>query len=138
MKQSLSILFGTVFAFVLPIVTFAQGSDSGQAGTSLAGGDSQAGGIGEAMSDILNFIDGIVIPVILSIGFLVFVWGMFKYFIQGGHSDEAQESGKSLIMYAVAGFVVILAFWGIVNLISGGIGLENDNLEDTPKANLID
>ena len=100
----------------------------------LGGGD--GGEIGDALGDILGFIDAIVIPFILSIGFLVFVWGMFKYFIQGGANDEAKESGKSLILYAVAGYVVILAFWGIVNIISNGLGLE-DTLETTPESNLI-
>lgn len=95
----------------------------------LDGGD--GGAIGDAADNLLSFIDGVVIPFILSIGFLVFVWGMFKYFIQGGASDEAKESGKSLIMYAIAGYVVILAFWGIVNIISNGLGLE-DTLDDTP------
>ncbi len=61
---------------------------------------------------------------------------MFKYFIQGGANDEAKESGKSLIMYAIAGYVVILAFWGIVNIISGGLGLEGGVL-DAPSSNLI-
>ncbi|MCU0678404.1 MAG: hypothetical protein MUF19_02320 [Candidatus Pacebacteria bacterium] len=98
-------------------------------GNFLGGGE--GGDIGSAMETILEFIDGIVIPFILSIGFLVFVWGMFKYFIQGGANDEAKESGKSLIMYAIAGYVVILAFWGIVNILSNGLGLE-EALDSTP------
>ncbi len=112
---------------LLPVVSFAQG---------LGGGDPSAGDIGNVLEDILNFIDRVVIPFILSIGFLVFVWGMFKYFIQGGANDEAKESGKSLIMYAIAGYVVILAFWGIVNIISNGLGLE-DTLRDVPESNLL-
>ena len=122
MKNSFHILGGAVLAFIFPVVTFAQ---------VLGGGD--GGEIGTALGDVLGFIDGIVIPFILSIGFLVFVWGMFKYFIQGGANDEAKESGKSLILYAIAGYVVILAFWGIVNIISNGLGLE-DTLESTPSA----
>ncbi len=94
-------------------------------------GGGSGGEIGDSLDAILQFIDDVVIPFILSIGFLVFVWGMFKYFIQGGANDEAKESGKSLIMYAIAGYVVILAFWGIVNILSNGLGLE-DTLDDTP------
>ncbi len=109
-----------------PLQTFAQ----------LATGDSSAGDIGESLGYVLQFIDSIVIPFILGIGFLVFVWGMFQYFIRGGANDEAKESGKSLIMYAIAGYVVILAFWGIVNIISSGIGLEGGTIE-APTSNLI-
>lgn len=97
----------------------------------LGGGD--GGEIGTSLDAILLFIDGVIIPFILSIGFLVFVWGMFKYFIQGGANDEAKESGKSLIMYAIAGYVVILAFWGIVNILTSGIGLDG-GLQYAPQA----
>jgi hypothetical protein len=100
----------------------------------LLGGGS-GGAIGSSLATIIRFIEGVVIPFILSIGFLVFVWGMFKYFIQGGANDEAKESGKSLIMYAIAGYVVILAFWGIVNILSNGLGLE-DTLDNTPSVQI--
>ncbi len=121
MKSFLSFVVLAGFAVAFPV----------SAASFLGGG--QGGEIGTAMTSILKFIDSIVIPFILSIGFLVFVWGMFKYFIQGGANDEAKESGKSLIMYAIAGYVVILAFWGIVNILSNGIGLE-DTLDSTPSA----
>lgn len=119
MKSFLS--FAVVAGFVVALPA--------SAANFLGGGD--GGDVGNALETILEFIDGVVIPFILSIGFLVFVWGMFKYFIQGGANDEAKESGKSLIMYAIAGYVVILAFWGIINILSNGLGLE-DTLDSTP------
>ena len=115
---SLVVLAGLVVALPASAASFLGGGEGGE--------------IGSALETILEFIDGVVIPFILSIGFLVFVWGMFKYFIQGGANDEAKESGKSLIMYAIAGYVVILAFWGIINILSNGLGLE-DSLDSTPK-----
>lgn len=96
-------------------------------------GGGTGGEIGVAMTNILTFIRGYVIPFILAIGFLIFVWGMFQYFIRGGANEEAKESGRSLIMYAIAGYVVILAFWGIVNLLSNGIGLNNQQLNEVPQ-----
>lgn len=112
----------------LPSITLA--GDGG-----IAGGETTGSAIGEFMTNVLNFITAVVLPFILAIGFLVFVWGIFKYFILGGANDEAKESGKSLIMYAIGGFVVILAFWGIVNIISNGLGLE-DSLDSTPDATI--
>ncbi len=96
-------------------------------------GGGNGGAIGDAMNNILSFIRGYVIPFILAIGFLMFVWGMFNYFIRGGANEEAKESGRSLIMYAIAGYVVILAFWGIVNILSSGIGLNEEGLETIPQ-----
>jgi hypothetical protein len=60
------------------------------------------------------------------------VWGIFKYFIFGGANDEAKEQGKSLIIYATLGFVLIIVFWGIVNLLTTSTGLVNQSLQNIP------
>ncbi len=99
----------------------------------LGGNDGNAGNLGDAMTTFLNFLSNVVIPFILAIGFFMFVWGIFNYFILGGANDDAKEKGKSLIIYAIAGFVVILAFWGIVNIFISGVGLQNETLEYIPK-----
>ena len=88
----------------------------------LIGGEATAGGFGPLTTAIIGFSKTYLLPLILAIGFIVFVWGMFLYFILGGADDEKKTKGKSLVIYAIAAFVLILAFWGIVNLIAGGIG----------------
>ena len=90
------------------------------------------GELGGALREIMLFLNGVLVPFLLAIGFFVFVWGVIKYFVIGGDNDDAKSSGKSLIIYAIAGFVVILAFWGIVNIISSGIGLNDAELQNTP------
>jgi len=127
MKNKL-LLFSYLVIATLPFVSSAQ---------SLADNNPDGGAIGDFLENVLTFIDSYVIPFILGIGFLVFVWGMFQYFIRGGADPEAQKSGKSLILYAIGGFVIILAFWGIVNIITDGIGLGGE-VVTAPGANLID
>lgn len=80
------------------------------------------------LSGILRFANDALIPFILGIGFLFFVWGMFKFFIAGGANDEAKAKGKSLMIYAVLGFVIIIIFWGVINLLTQSIGLGGDAL----------
>lgn len=92
------------------------------------------GEFGVLLSNIITFTNGILIPFILGIGFLVFVWGMFRYFIAGGANDEAKEQGKSLMVYATLGFVLIIIFWGIVNLVANSTGLEGETIENIPGA----
>ena len=121
MKNSFSISLVSLVAVFAPVVTFAQG---------LAGGDDTAGSVGQFMGGVLTFIDNIVIPVILGLAFLMFVWGVFKFFILGGSDEEAQAKGKSLMIYAVAGFVLILSFYGIVNIITNGIGAGGDTVDN--------
>lgn len=81
---------------------------------------------------ILAFINGVLIPFIIGIGFLFFVWGMFQYFIAGGANDESKEKGRSLMVYATLGFVFIIIFWGVVNLIATSTGETSDVAPTVP------
>lgn len=85
----------------------------------------------QSLANILEFINSTLIPFIIGIGFLVFVWGMFQYFIAGGANEDAKEKGKSLMVYAILGFVLIIVFWGIVNLLAASTGLDEQAFEST-------
>jgi len=107
---------------LVPAVSAAQGiADSADAGP-----------FQDLLENILVFSNDVLIPFILGIGFLVFVWGIFKYFIFGGANEEAKEQGKSLVIYATLGFVLIIVFWGIVNLLSTSTGLVDQSLQNIP------
>jgi len=116
MKYIKQFALGSTLAF-LPMLASAQTFDGANAQTYL--------------SDILIFINGVIIPFILGIAFLLFVWGMFQYFIAGGANEDARENGKNLLIYAILGFVIILVFWGIINLLAGATGLEGETLDAT-------
>ncbi len=111
---------------LLPTVIFAQG---GAATNFLPEGSNQLTG---ALGAIVTFIQGVLIPFLFAIGFFMFVWGVIKFFVIGGNNDEAKAQGKSLIIYALAGFVIVLVFWGIVNIIASGILSNRDVMIDTP------
>lgn len=120
--KKISYLTASIGTLVLPMFASAQ----------FASGTGDGGDLQVFMEGILNFINDFLIPFIIAIGFLVFVWGMFQYFIAGGANDEAKEKGKSLMIYATLGFVLIIVFWGIVNLLSQSIGLEGQSIANTP------
>ncbi len=81
------------------------------------------------IDNIIIFMNNTLVPAIFALAFLVFLWGMFKTFILGGHDEEKQGEGKSLMMYAIIGFVVMVSLWGIVNLLARGFGFENDTID---------
>lgn len=89
------------------------------------------------LNEILQFINDTLIPFIIGIGFLVFVYGMFKYFIVGGADEDKQKEGKNLMIYATLGFVLIVVFWGVVNLLASSTGFEGEQLEDRPEVETI-
>lgn len=120
--KKINYLLASATLFVLPLVTSAQGT------VPASPFDSSGGEFGAFLQSVLVFINNVLIPFIIGIGFLVFVWGMFQYFIAGGANEEAKEKGKSLMIYATLGFVLIIIFWGIINLLAGSTGL-NQNLD---------
>ncbi len=87
------------------------------------------GAFGTLLQNILVFANNVLIPFIIGIGFLVFVWGMFQYFIAGGANDESKEKGKSLMIYATLGFLLIIVFWGVINLLATSTGMNNQNIK---------
>lgn len=82
--------------------------------------------------NILNFINSTLIPFIMGLGFLFFVWGVFVYFIVGGADEEKKAKGRSLVVHTIVGFLAIIIFFGVVNMIASSIGLEGESLEYMP------
>ena len=119
MKKS-SIIAG-IAAFA-PVATNAQIATTGDAGP-----------FGDLLANILVFTNQTLIPFIIGIGFLVFVWGMFQYFIAGGANEESREKGRKLMINATLGFVVIIIFFGVINLLTSSIGLEGQSLNNVPQ-----
>ncbi len=78
----------------------------------------QFGAIDTFFTNIKQFIGDILIPLVITLALLVFIWGIFKYFILGGGDSDSREEGRQLMLYAVIGFVAIVSIWGIVNLLS--------------------
>jgi len=91
----------------------------------LTGKDDTAAGVGNLVENTIIIINQYLTPFVLGLAFLVFIWGVFKFFVLGGSDEEKQKEGKSLMIYAIIGFVVIISFYGIVNLVLGGLGLTN-------------
>ena len=96
--------------------------------------DGSAGNpIGEMLGAILEFTNNVLIPFIIGIGFLAFVWGMFQYFILGGANDESREKGRKLMVSATLAFVIIILFFGFINLLTTSTGLEGETLQYIPE-----
>lgn len=74
--------------------------------------------------EMISFINFYVIPLIAGIAFIVFFWGIAKYFVIGGANEEAQEKGKQLALWGILAFVLIISTWGLVNVLIDAFGVE--------------
>jgi Type IV secretion system pilin len=89
-------------------------------------------GLQEVLPALLSFFNVYLIPFLLGIAFLIFVWNAVKFFIVKGATEEGRENAKSLALYSIAAFVFIFAFWGIINIFTNGLGLDNCNNDIVP------
>ncbi len=78
------------------------------------------------MVDLGEFFNIVIIPFMLSIAFFIFVVNAIRFFVIQGDSEDGQKNAKNLAIYSIGAFVFILSFWGIVNIVANGIGLNSD------------
>lgn len=71
---------------------------------------------------IIETIDRLLVPLIFAVAFLVFLIGVFQYFIAGGADDEKRKLGRSFVLYGLIGFFIMISLWGIVNVLVGTFG----------------
>ncbi len=96
---------------VLPNITFAQAT------------------INSFLINVVAFIDTVIIPFMFGVAFLVFVINAIRYFVVQSNNEEGREKAKALISYSLLAFVLLIVFWGIINLLVSSLGLECDNYE---------
>ena len=71
------------------------------------------------VQSILNLI----IPVIIVLGVVYFVWGVVTYVI--ADDEEAKKAGTNRMIYGIIGLVVIVGMWGLVKVVATTFGLNN-------------
>lgn len=84
--------------------------------------------------NFVDFINGTLVPLVFALAFLMFIWGVFKYFILGGGDEEKRAEGKQLMLWGIIAFVVMVSVWGIVNILSTGLFGTTTNLQNIPNA----
>lgn len=67
------------------------------------------------MGTLQSIIAGIV-PIIISFGVVVLLWGIAKY-IREADQPQKREEGRQLIVYGIISIFVMVSMWGLINLI---------------------
>ncbi|MSU44910.1 hypothetical protein EXS45_01895 [Candidatus Nomurabacteria bacterium] len=110
MKNKLIVLSGFVLGLV-PVMAFAQGTAVAQTCNQFANQGTLETVICRAGS-ILNTI----IPFLIVLGVLYFIWGVITYVIAA--DEEAKKGGRDKIIYGVIGLAVIIGVWGLVAILN--------------------
>ncbi len=73
------------------------------------------------ITQFLAFANDTLIPVLIGIAFLFFTINVIRFFVIDGTTDDGRENAKNLAIYSVLAFVVLIVFWGVVNLFSNSL-----------------
>jgi hypothetical protein len=135
---------GTLLA---PAIAFAQtsivgGIDSSGGWFFGIGSGGGFGGAGFACADticlvatrIIYVINFVLVPLIFAIAFIVFLWGIFRYYIAGAADEASRSKGHQLILWGIIGFVVMISLWGLVNIVANTFGLAGYYAPPTPRS----
>lgn len=101
MKKNL-IKYGIVGSLLAPVLALAQNN-------------SAPGDISGLLGLISQFINIITI-ILVSVAVLMFIIGVIKYVSAGG-DEEAQQKARGTMIYGIIGIFVIVAVWGLVNIL---------------------
>ena len=112
MKKALALTSGTLVAFAVPLISSAATSINN---------------ISDVGSFIINTINGVLVPVLFAIAFIVFLWGAFQTFITGANDAEVKEKGKNLMLWGLIGFFVMVSVWGLVNILTGTVSFGSNS-----------
>jgi len=78
------------------------------------------------LDTLVGEIGGLVaalIPVVIAIGLLFFIWGLVQYIAASG-DEAAKEEGKRKMIWGVIALFVIVAVWGLVEILAGLVGAD--------------
>lgn len=115
MKKQIKLLekFVLMLSFVVLVPTVAFAAVSGPCGS--------LGGLNAIFCKVHELLSAVV-PVLLALGIVFFVWGVVRYVI--GDSEEAKKKGRDTMIFGIIGLAVIISVWGIVYIITTTFGIE--------------
>jgi len=71
---------------------------------------------------IMGFINTTLVPLVFALAFLFFLYNVVRYFVVGASDQGARESARSLALWSILAFVLMVSLWGVVNFLVFGLG----------------
>ncbi|MFH1978813.1 MAG: hypothetical protein ABII97_00270 [Patescibacteria group bacterium] len=71
----------------------------------------------------LKYILDSVVPLFMVLAVAVFLWGIVKYITAGGDAEK-EKSARGFIIYGLIGIFVLVAFWGIIQIVANTFGVQ--------------
>jgi hypothetical protein len=71
---------------------------------------------------------GYIIPILITLAVIYFIWGVIQYTL--ATDEEAKKGARGKIIQGLIGLFIIVAFWGILSLVSNTFGVGPEQLKE--------
>ncbi len=75
----------------------------------------------------INQILATIIPILITLAVVYFIWGVIQYTVST--DEEKKKKARGAIIQGLIGLFVIIAFWGIIRVISNTFGVGSVQLQ---------
>lgn len=82
--------------------------------------------------NIINFINGVLVPLVFAVAFAMFLFGVFKFYFLKPGDATARKEGRGFIIGGIVAFAVMLSVWGLVNIVTGTLPFGNNYQPNLP------
>lgn len=79
-------------------------------------------------------IIGYVIPILIAVALIMFINGVIKY-ITAGADETKRAEARNTMLYGIIGLFVIVAVWGLVDVIARTFDVDTGGYQVLPKIN---
>lgn len=86
--------------------------------------------LGDTMETINDLLSQ-VIPILMIIATIAFIWGIIKYIFAGG-DEEGVADAKGFMLWSVIALAVMVSVWGIVGVLVDTFGVGGGGIPSGP------
>ncbi|XKT75111.1 MAG: hypothetical protein ACJKSS_03040 [Patescibacteria group bacterium UBA2103] len=77
----------------------------------------------EFVTYLIKIFNNSIIPMLLAIMLLLFLWGIFNYFFVKYDDAKSRSEGAQFMLWGIIGFAVVVSMWGLVRIILKSFGI---------------
>lgn len=118
-----NIYYSAAASLLIPLFAYALNSSNVSGGITIT-----------AIFGRLTQVFNLIIPFLVLLATVVFIWGIVKYITAGGDEKKLEEA-KSVIMWGIIALAVMLTAWGFVKVLIDAI-FDTETLPSLPGPDL--
>lgn len=88
--------------------------------------------LGAFIDIITGIIGNSVVPLIFTLAFAFFIWGVVQYVLNDGDEGK-KEKGKQFMIWGIIGLTVMFAVFGLVKILAGTFGIDVSFIPKLPE-----